>query len=96
VAASEQNGPGSSRPALGARGTRSLGEVATGETVTIQKVDLPAETVGWLAAVGLERGEEITVLRKAILGGPLHLRLARGGELAVARDVALRVVVEDT
>jgi ferrous iron transport protein A len=90
VAASERRGTGSSRVRA-----RSLSEVAPGETVQIHQVDLEADTAAWLAAVGLERGEEVTVLRKAILGGPLHLRLARGGELAVARDVAMRIAVED-
>ena len=59
-------------------------------------VDLPPDTAAWLAAVGLECGEEVTLLRRAILGGPLHIRLERGGELAVARDVAARVMVEGT
>jgi ferrous iron transport protein A len=78
----------------GAR-TRNLAEVAIGQTVRIVEVALEADTTAWLAAVGLESGEEVTLLRKAIMGGPLHIRLARGGELAVARDVAKRVVVED-
>ena len=92
MAASERRDPGSSR---GKGRARSLSDVTTGETVRIHLVDLPADTAAWLAAVGLERGEEVTVLRKAILGGPFHLRLARGGELTVARDVAMRVAVED-
>lgn len=82
------------RDRAGAR-ARHLADVATGESVRIAEVELDVETAAWLAAVGLERGEGVTVLRRAILGGPLHLRLARGGELAVARDVAMRVAVED-
>ncbi len=75
--------------------TRLLADVAPGETVRIREVELPAETAAWLAAVGLSPGEDVTLLRRAILGGPLHLRLARGGELAVARDLATRITIED-
>ena len=77
-----------------ATAARTLADVSPGETVRVARVDLEPETASWLAAVGLERGEEVTLLRRAILGGPLHLRIARGGELAVARDVARHVVVE--
>lgn len=76
------------------KGPNTLGDVLPGQTVRIVLVDLEADTAAWLAAVGLECGEEVTLLRKAILGGPLHIRLGRGGELAVARDVAKRVTVE--
>lgn len=92
MAASER--PRSSRERAATR-ARVLSDVTSGETVRIGAVDLPAETAAWVAAVGLSPGETVTMLRRAILGGPLHVRLERGGELAIARDVAKRIAVED-
>ena len=37
----------------------------------------------WLRAIGLGEGATVTVLRRAPLGGPLHLRVSNGAELAV-------------
>lgn len=60
----------------------------------IAKAELEDDVAHWLAAVGLAEGEEVTVLRRAALGGPLHVRLASGGEFAVAREVAQHISVE--
>jgi ferrous iron transport protein A len=43
--------------------------------------------------VGLHQGEELLVLRRAVLGGPLHVRTGGGGEFAVAREVAGKIAV---
>ena len=40
-------------------------------------------------------GEEVTVLRRAVFGGPLHLRAASGGEFAVARELAEKITVTE-
>jgi ferrous iron transport protein A len=72
---------------------RMLVDVKIGEPVVVVRVDIDSELRGWLAGVGIVEGEEMTLLRRAMLGGPLHVRLAEGGELAVARDVASRIVV---
>jgi len=66
----------------------SLAEVAIGELVRIVRVKLDAEVTGWLSAVGLDDGEEVTVLRRAAFGGPLHVRTSSGGEFAVAKELA--------
>ena len=71
----------------------SLAEVVTGRRVRITSVDLEGEATAWLAAVGLHEGEELVVLRRAALGGPLHVRTGGGGEFAVAREVAQRIAV---
>lgn len=74
--------------------TRSLlADAVTGRRVRITSVDLDTDAAGWLAAVGLHEGEELTVLRRAALGGPLHVRCAGGGEFAVAREVAAKIAV---
>lgn len=47
----------------------------------------------WLRAIGLGEGQTVTVLRKAPFGGPLHVRVSGGVELAVDRELARRVEV---
>ena len=64
-----------------------------GRRVRITSVDLDGEAAAWLGAVGLHEGEELVVLRRAALGGPLHVRTGGGGEFAVAREVAQRIIV---
>ena len=73
--------------------TLSLAEAVNGRRVRITAVDLDGEAAAWLGAVGLHEGEELVVLRRAALGGPLHVRTGGGGEFAVARDVAQRIAV---
>jgi ferrous iron transport protein A len=73
--------------------TPSLADAVNGRRVRIASVDLEGEAAAWLAAVGLHEGEEIVVLRRAALGGPLHVRTGGGGEFAVAREVAQRIGV---
>ncbi|MBS2012383.1 MAG: ferrous iron transport protein A [Deltaproteobacteria bacterium] len=72
---------------------KTLADTNDGARVTIAKVDLDDDVASWLAAVGLAHGEEVVVLRRAVLGGPLHVRTASGGEFAVAREVAVRIGV---
>jgi ferrous iron transport protein A len=65
-----------------------LADARDGGRVRITSVDLEGEAAAWLGAVGLHEGEELVVLRRAVLGGPLHVRTGGGGEFAVAREVA--------
>ena len=73
---------------------RSLADAEIGKTVHIARVDLDGEAAAWIGAVGLAKGEELVVLRRAALGGPLHVRTSSGGEFAVAREVALHISLE--
>jgi ferrous iron transport protein A len=70
-----------------------LADAVTGRRVRISALELEGEAAAWLGAVGLHEGEELVVLRRAALGGPLHVRTGGGGEFAVARDVALQIRV---
>ncbi len=70
-----------------------LADALDGGRVRITSVDLEGEAATWLAAVGLHEGEELVVLRRAVLGGPLHVRTEGGGEFAVAREVARHIGV---
>jgi ferrous iron transport protein A len=74
----------------------SLANAAVGLRLKIASIDLDADVAAWLCAVGLSRGEELVVLRRAMLGGPLHVRVGSGGEFAVARELASRIAVEMT
>ena len=71
-----------------------LSDVAVGETVKLGASELPATLAHWVSAIGLCEGEEIRVLQRGPVGGPLHVRTSAGVELAVARDVAQFLVVE--
>ncbi len=73
---------------------RSLATADIGEPVCIVSAELDEDIAAWLAAVGLAAGEEVTVLRRGALGGPLHVRIGSGGEFAVAREVADKLRVE--
>lgn len=74
---------------------RSLAAAKIGQRVRIAKAELDDASAAWLAAVGLAEGEEVVVLRRAAFGGPLHVRLATGGEFAVAHEIAEKLDVED-
>jgi ferrous iron transport protein A len=72
-----------------------LADAVAGKRVRIARVDLDGEAAAWIEAVGLHAGEEVVVLRRAALGGPLHVRTSSGGEFAVAREVARHITVRD-
>lgn len=71
----------------------SLATLAVGETAQLLTLSLPDDERRWLEAVGLEAGAQITVLRRALFGGPLHLRINDDTELALAVALAERVQV---
>lgn len=74
--------------------SRSLADVRPGTRVRVAEVALDPGVTRWLACVGIAKGDALIVLRRASFGGPLHLRRAGGGELAIARDVAACVNVD--
>jgi ferrous iron transport protein A len=59
---------------------------------TIAQVNVESD---WLAAVGIEAGERVIVLRKAPFGGPLHIRTETGGEFAIGRPLGDSILMED-
>jgi ferrous iron transport protein A len=73
---------------------RCLAEVATGATVCVVGLSLEGDLSAWLAAVGIEIGERLTVLRRAAFGGPLHVRTRSGGEFALNVALARSIAVE--
>lgn len=71
----------------------TLADAPIGAPMRIVSVALDEDAAAWLAAVGLHEGEELVLLRRGALGGPLHVRTASGGEFAVAREIATRIAV---
>ena len=61
--------------------------------VRVVDVSQDREVTAWLAAVGLHEGEEVSVLRRAAFGGPIHIRTSDGGEFALNRHLARSVGV---
>ena len=76
-----------------ARAEPTLAAVAAGEAVRIVSLGLDADLAAWLGAVGIAIGEQVTVLRRAAFGGPIHVRTSAGGEFAVARSLARAIVI---
>ncbi len=60
----------------------------------IRALRLGEAELDWIRAVGLFEGERLCVLRRAVWGGPLHVRTASGGEFALDRRLAARIDVE--
>ncbi len=78
----------------GVRGPEaSLDALALGERARVAAVVLDADQAAWLAAVGIREGEQLTVLRRAAFGGPVHVRTRAGGEFALARSLARAILV---
>jgi ferrous iron transport protein A len=73
-------------------GERGLSSVAVGDTVEVVALRLEADLAGWLRAVGICEGDRVTVLRRAVFGGPIHVRMSSGGEFALHRALAASVI----
>jgi ferrous iron transport protein A len=73
----------------------TLEDAALGRRVRIGDVALDREAKDWLDAVGIHDGVELVVVRRAIFGGPLHVRTTSGGEFAIARELAAKITVTE-
>jgi ferrous iron transport protein A len=71
----------------------SLDSLAPQRSAAITALKMAASEAAWLRAIGLIEGASVVLLRKAPLGGPLHLRVSNGTELAVDRELARQVEV---
>jgi ferrous iron transport protein A len=76
-------GPESRRSA-----TVALSDARPGQRVRIVTIAQEADLAAWLRAVGMHEDAEVTVLRRAPFGGPMHLRTSDGGEFAIHRGLA--------
>lgn len=71
----------------------TLDRLAVGARGQVASLTLEPDLAAWVEAVGLYVGAEVTVLRRAPLGGPLHVRGHDGAEFALARAVAAAIRV---
>lgn len=71
-----------------------LGELVRGEHARVVRLEMPSTEARWLRAVGIFEGQSVRVLRRGVFGGPLHVRLGCGGEVALSASLAQHVTVE--
>jgi ferrous iron transport protein A len=71
-----------------------LAALELGRAAKVIAVALEEELSRWLAAIGVGRGDRVTVLRRAPFGGPIHVRTHTGGEIAIDRALARAIHVE--
>ncbi len=71
----------------------TLDSAPLAQDMVVVRMDLDEETTRWIGSIGIGEGDKLSVLRKAVLGGPLHVRCARGGEFAIDRSVASHIHV---
>lgn len=71
-----------------------LSTLGCSQPARITAFALERAEAGWLQALGLYLGEEIVVLRRAALGGPLHVRTGVGGEFALDRRLSAKIHVQ--
>lgn len=71
----------------------TLDQLPDGALGTIVSMDLPSEALRYIASMGIAPGRELRVLRRAVWGGPLHVRLDTGAEFALDREIARSVTV---
>jgi ferrous iron transport protein A len=72
-----------------------LSTVKPGQTVTIAAINTDEPGLGRrLEAMGFKVGQQVKVLRKAWLNGPLHLRVGLTTEVAMRRHEAEEIFVE--
>ena len=72
----------------------NLASLAVGSTAQVSSLALSEREAAWLRAVGLVEGISVTPLRKAPFGGPVHVRLSSGLELALDLELARAVLVQ--
>ena len=75
------------------RASLPLSELALATEAEVLAIDVEDAARPWLEAVGISVGERVHVLRRALFGGPLHVRTRAGGEFALARKLARAVRV---
>ncbi len=77
------------------RSKATLDRLALGREARVQALHLERAELDWVRAVGIFEGERLRLLRRAVFGGPLHVRTKSGGEFALDRRLAARIEVEE-
>lgn len=71
----------------------TLAAIPLGVPAKVVALGVDDELRAWIRAVGIREGERLVVLRRAIFGGPLHVRTSAGGEFALNRQLAKAIVL---
>jgi Fe2+ transport system protein FeoA len=72
-----------------------LCEVRCGTEVRIESVDVDEAEKKWLAAIGIDVGICIVVLRQAPFRGPLHVVINKQSEFAICESVSQCISVTE-
>lgn len=73
-----------------------LSELPIGQIATISHTQSSPFGPGFtdrLAALGIIQGRQVEVLRQAVLGGPLHIRVGLTTEIAIRRNEAALIIL---
>lgn len=71
----------------------SLRALDVGRSGVVTSLDMPGDDRAELDAVGVSPGRSVTVLRRAPFGGPVHVRVDTGVEVALDAELAARIAV---
>ena len=71
---------------------RNLENLECGQAASIQAMSVGAELHARLSALGLRPGRLVEVIRRAAMGGPLHVRVGTT-EVMLRRREATRILV---
>ena len=71
---------------------RNLENLDCGQAASIQAMSVSAELHARLSALGLQPGKLVEVIRRAAMGGPLHVRVGTT-EVMLRRREAARILV---
>src|SRR5437879_5190530 len=71
----------------------TLAAIDLARPAVVVALEIEDEMRAWLRAVGIREGERVTVLRRAVFGGPIHVRTSSGGEFALNRQLAKAIVL---
>lgn len=75
----------------------TLLDLPVGKVALVARVETGTDDTGLanrLEAMGIAANKPIRVLRRAWLGGPLHIRVGSTTELALRRQEAQRVLIQ--
>ena len=65
----------------------TLAELSPGNSATIQQVDVEETFCKRCFALGLKEGAEVTVIRRSLFNGPIHIRVGTT-DLVLRKDLA--------
>jgi ferrous iron transport protein A len=71
----------------------SLGSLRPGDKAIVDSIEAGQGATRRLLDLGLTPGEPVEVIRSALFGGPLEIRV-RGSELSIGRGIAMKVLVQ--